>query len=331
MRRLVLAHSGPISPRPSNAEDETDKPSAPSVHPSPHTDDLLTTTLHGIFFYNSPVVENQDCEEGGTSIAAAIEAATAYLLGVPGREDRAQILVLMTDGYENGGGDPAAAAAIAKAAGITFFVVAVDVGGTEAPPESYESGCWFSALLPSCIDEPLMLEVAGDITKLFVVNTFAGLADDVATGVIDKIEVPCATGATLTVGLDAEPVAEPTVSSGEVEVNGTTVSWTMDSVVDSAAMTFSVDYCGCDEYREATVEFLTDATYSDDEANDAGLSGLLDLTAQMTEPCPTPGEQLLFFRHFQGGTRENGLACKHTYCTCRYMYSSYAIRISLRR
>ena len=196
------------------------------------------------------------------------------------------MIVLMTDGHDNENADPGAAAAIAKAAGITVYVVAVDVGGV-AYPRDYSSGCYFSDFLPSCIDEPTMLEAAGDISRLFVVNTFAGLADDVATGVINSIEVPCATRASLALGLDVEPVAVPTASSGEVNVTGTTVTWALDSVGESESLIIAVDYCQC-EHRETAVDFLTSATYADDETNDPSLSDLLDLTAQMTELCPTP-------------------------------------------
>lgn len=191
------------------------------------------------------------------------------------------MMVVMTDGHDSAGGDPAAAAAIAKAAGIAIYVVAVDVGGTS------QSGCYFSNFLPSCIDEPTMLTTAGDLSRLFVVTTFAGLADNVATRVIDKIEVPCATGAVVTVGLDIEPVAVPAVSFGDVDIAGTTVTWTMDSVGDSATMTYATDYCQCDNQATA-VDFMTSATYTDDESNDPDLSSLIALTAQVSELCQTP-------------------------------------------
>lgn len=133
-----------------------------------------------------------------------------------------------------------------------------------------------------------MLQVAGAPERLFVVDTFAGLADDVAGDVIAGIEVPCATGATFTVDLDIAPVDIPEVTSGDLAVSGTSVTWTMDSIGESAVMTFAADYCGC-EYTETSVDFLTGATYTDNEANDPSFSGLLDLTAQITNLC-TPGE-----------------------------------------
>lgn len=250
-------------------------------------------------------MDAQDLESGGTAIGAAIGAATDFLLGLPGREDRSQMMVIMTDGHEAYNGDPAGKAAIAKAAGIMVYVVAVDVGGTTDP----DTGCYFSSFLPSCIDEPTMLTTAGDVARLFVVTTFAGLADNVATSVIGSIEVPCATSATVTVDLEIEPVAIPTVSFGDVDITGTTVTWTMDSVVESVAMTYASDYCPCG-YRNTTVDFMTSATYTDNESNDPDLSSLVDLTTQVTELCPepTPGEATALmpslhqylFRDFQG-------------------------------
>lgn len=238
--------------------------------------------LHGVVA-KSQVMDAQSLESGGTSIGAAIEAATSFLLGLPGREDRSQMMVVMTDGHETGGGDPAAAAAVAKAAGIVIYVVAVDVGGVAEP----RSGCYFSSYLPSCIDEATMVTTAGDLARLFVVTTFAGLANDVAASVVDKIEVPCATNAIVTVGLDIEPVAVPTVSFGEVDITGTTVTWTMESVGDSVTMTHEADYCQC-EYRDTTVDFMTSATYVDNESNDPDLSSLIALTAQVDDLCQTP-------------------------------------------
>lgn len=220
---------------------------------------------------------------GGTSIGVAIEAATSFLLGLPGREDRSQMMVVMTDGHETGGGDPAAAAAVAKAAGVTIYVVAVDVGGVASP----RSGCYFSSFLPSCVDEATMLTTAGDLANLFVVNTFAGLANNVAASVIDEIEVPCATNAAVTVGLDIEPVAVPAVSFGEIGITGTTVTWTMDSVGESVTMTYAADYCHC-EYRASAIDFMASATYTDDESNNPDMSSLVALTAQVNELCQTP-------------------------------------------
>lgn len=119
-------------------------------------------------------------------------------------------------------------------------------------------------------------------------NNLAGLADDVATDVIDNISVPCASSATLTVGLEIEPVDVPTVDSGAVTVSGGTgVSWTMDSIPESATMTFMADYCSC-EYRQTTVGFLASASYVDDEGNAPDLSGVIALTAEVTSLCPTP-------------------------------------------
>lgn len=115
---------------------------------------------------------NQGYEGGGTAIGTAIEAATYTLLGLPGREDRAQMMVVMTDGYDTESSDPAGKADIARAAGITVYVVAVDVGGTKNP----NTGCYWSALLPSCIDLPTMELTAGDLARLFVVETFSGTA-----------------------------------------------------------------------------------------------------------------------------------------------------------
>ena len=238
--------------------------------------------LHRVVSY-SQVVDAQDLQTGGTSIGAAIEAATSFLLALPGRENRSQMMVVLTDGHETGGGDPAGAAEIARNAGIAVYVVAVDVGGIAFP----QSGCYFSSYLPSCIDEATMLATAGDLARLFVVTTFAGLADDVAASVVDEIEVPCATNATVTVSVDNEPVAVPTVSFGEVDINGTTVTWKMDSVRDSATMTYAADYCQC-EYRDTTVDFIASATYADVELNNPDLSGLVALTAQVTELCETP-------------------------------------------
>lgn len=111
---------------------------------------------------------NQEYDEGGTYIGTAIEAATNTLLGLPGREDRSQMIVVMTDGHETGNSDPVGKADIARAAGITVYVVAVDVGGTS------NSGCTWSRYLPSCIDVPTMTLTAGDLSRLFVVDTFAG-------------------------------------------------------------------------------------------------------------------------------------------------------------
>ena len=116
-------------------------------------------------------VGNQAYQEGGTAIGTAIAAATSTLLGLPGREVRAQMMVVMTDGYETGGSDPAYEADVARAAGITVYVVAVDVGGTTNP----NSGCYWSNRLPSCIDLPTMELTAGDVSRLFVVDTFAGM------------------------------------------------------------------------------------------------------------------------------------------------------------
>jgi len=134
-------------------------------------------------------VDAQDHQGGGTGIGAAIEAATTLLLGLPGREDRSQLIMVMTDGHETRGGDPVEAAAAARAEGITVYVVAVDVGGSASP----KSGCDGSDFLPSCIDYPTMLTTAGDLARLFVLNTFAELANGVAAVVVDAIELPCAT------------------------------------------------------------------------------------------------------------------------------------------
>ena len=196
-------------------------------------------------------------------------------------------MVLMTDGHDSGNTDPAGEAALAAEAGITMFVVAVDVTSAASPT------CDNSDFWPSCIDEATMLQVAGAPERLFVVNTFESLTDTVQHDVLAGIGIPCATDATLKLELDKEPIAVPAVSSGEVEISGPTVTWTMGSVGDSANMTFAVDYCQCEDQR-ATVEFIASATYTDDEANHPSLLGLLDLTAQITELCPTPGEVGVF-------------------------------------
>eukprot|EP00903_Cladosiphon_okamuranus_P012950 g12090.t1 len=227
-------------------------------------------------------VEAQTHTGGGTYIGTAIAEATETLLALPGREDRSQIMVVMTDGHEGGNTDPAGEAALAAEAGITMYVVAVDVA-SDASPTCDDSDFW-----PSCIDEATMLRVAGAPERLFVVNTFERLTDTVLRDVRAGIGIPCAAGgATLSMELFKEPIAAPEVSSGEVEISGTTVTWTMGSVRESANMTFAVDYCQCEHQRSA-VDFIASATYTDDEMNEPSLQGLLDLTAQVTELCSTP-------------------------------------------
>lgn len=233
------------------------------------------------------VVGAQSHDGGGTYIGTAIAAAKESLVALPGREDRSQVMVVITDGHEGGNTDPAGEAALAAAADITIYMVAVDVTSAASPT------CDNSDFLPSCIDEATMLHVAGAPERLFVVDTFESLTDSVLGDVLAGIGIPCATGATLSVELDKEPIAVPAVSSGEVQMNGTTVTWVMDAVEDSAAMTFAVDYCQCENQR-TTVDFIASAAYIDDEKNEPNLFGLLDLTAQVTELCPTPGEVGVF-------------------------------------
>ena len=123
-------------------------------------------------------------------------------------------------------------------------------------------------------------------------NKCLGLADDVANDVSGNIMVPCASTTALTVSLDIEPVALPTIDSGVVTVTGgATLTWTMDSIPASASMAVMVDYCSC-EYRQTTVDFMTSASYVDDEGNVPDLSDLLSLTAGVTELCPTPAPTL---------------------------------------
>lgn len=230
------------------------------------------------------VVEAQTHDGGGTYIGTAIAEAREELLALPGREDRSQIMVVMTDGHEGGNTDPAAEAALAAEIGITMYVVAIDVTSTASPT------CDNSDFFPSCIDEATMLRVAGAPERLFVVNTFNSLTDTVLRDVLAGICIPCAaTGAALILELDKEPIDVPTVSSGEVEISASTITWTLDSIGDSANMTFAVDYCHCENQR-ATVDFIVSANYSDDEGNEPSLLGLLDLTSQVDELCPTPGE-----------------------------------------
>lgn len=224
---------------------------------------------------------------GGTYIGTAIAEATETLLALPGREDRSQIMVVMTDGHEGGNTDPAEEAARAAEAGIAMYVVAVDVTSAASPT------CDNSDFWPSCIDEGTMLQVAGAPERLFVVDAFERLTDTVVRDVLTAIGIPCATGATLTLELDKEPIAAPAVSSGIVETSATTVTWTMGSVGDSANMTFTVDYCQC-ENDLATVDIIASATYTDDGMNGPSLLGLLDLSAEVTELCPTPGEVDVF-------------------------------------
>ena len=96
----------------------------------------------------------------------------------------------------------------------------------------------------------------------------------------------------MTMSLDIEPIAIPTVDAGLVAVTGgTTVSWTMDSIPASANMTFMADYCSC-EYRQTTIDFITSVDYVDDEGNPPDLSDLLSLTAGVTQLCPTPAPTL---------------------------------------
>lgn len=66
--------------------------------------------------------------------------------------------------------------------------------------------------------------------RLLVVDTFAGLSDSIASDIVTDVEVPCVNNATITFEMDKEFYAQPFVDAGEVEVNGTTVIWTMDSV-----------------------------------------------------------------------------------------------------
>lgn len=124
---------------------------------------------------------------GSTSIGLAINTATNTMLGLSGREDRSQMMVVMTDGHDSGisGFDPITEAELARAEGITVWVVAVDYGGTTIP----QTGCHYSSFLPSCIDRDTMLTVAGATERLFEVVTFGGLADDVATEIISGVEV----------------------------------------------------------------------------------------------------------------------------------------------
>lgn len=189
----------------------------------------------------------------------------------------------MTDGHDGGNTDPAGEAALAAEAGIMIYVVAVDVTSAASPT------CDNSDFWPSCIDEATMLQVAGAPERLFVVDTFESLTDTVVHDVLASIGIPCATGATLRLELDEEPVAVPAISSGEIEISATSVTWTTDSVGDSANITFAVDYCQCGNQR-VVVDFIASATYTDDEVNEPSLLDLLDLTAEVTKLCPTPGE-----------------------------------------
>eukprot|EP00752_Nemacystus_decipiens_P005388 g4884.t1 len=228
-------------------------------------------------------VEAQTHDGGGTYIGTAIAAARDELMALPGRENRSQIMVVMTDGHEGGHTDPAEEAALATEAGITVYVVAVDVTSA-ASPTCEDSDFW-----PSCIDEATMLQVAGAQERLFVVNTFERLRDSVLQDVLAGIGIPCsATGATLRLELDKEPVDVPAVSSGEVEISATTLTWNMEPLGEPVNMTLVVDYCHCEDQR-ATVDFISSANYADDEVNEPSLLGLLDLTAHVAELCPTPG------------------------------------------
>lgn len=230
----------------------------------------------------------QTHDGGGTYIGTAIAEAKEGLLALPGREARSQIMVLMTDGHEGGNTDPAGEAALAAEAGITIYVVAVDVTSAASPT------CDNSNFWPSCIDEATMLQVAGAPERLFVVDTFERLKESVVYDVLAGVGIPCpATDASLSLELDKEPIALPAVSSGGVEVMGTSVIWTMDSVGDMANMTFEVDYCQC-EHRRTTIDFIASATYTDAEMNRPNLLDLLDLTAHVAELCPTPGELAVF-------------------------------------
>lgn len=100
--------------------------------------------------------------------------------------------------------------------------------------------------------------------------------------------MPCVINATLTFDMDRAPYELPHVTSGEVEVDDRTVTWTLDSIGSATrSLNYSVDYCECG-YRGANVTFVNNATFDDVYSNELDYSDVYAMTAAIDDVTCTP-------------------------------------------
>ncbi|CAM9123708.1 unnamed protein product [Chrysoparadoxa australica] len=209
---------------------------------------------------------------GQTALGAAINQGRTMLEAVPDRATHKQVLVVITDGVENRGGDPTAEANAARTAGIAVY--AVGVGN---------------------VSQATMLGVAGSSSNYFPVSDFSALNDALIADIVELIEVPCATNAELDIQLGPEVVlyGAPVVSEGTLVHVGDSMNWQLDSVGSGApkTLTYAVDICSCD--RLGDIDIHTAAVYTDSELHVVDLTSTLDMEVAVldnVEPlvCSTP-------------------------------------------
>jgi hypothetical protein len=143
---------------------------------------------------------------GATAIGGGINAAQGELTGPRHISGNSQAMVVLSDGFNNSGKDPLAAAFNAKAAGTEIFAIA----------------------LGSFSDTGLMMAVASDPDETHYFHPLSsGDLDLIFEQIAQGISGAAATDLSVTdiIGPELTLEAPPSVTRGNAIVNGTTIAW----------------------------------------------------------------------------------------------------------
>ncbi|CAM9635419.1 unnamed protein product [Chrysoparadoxa australica] len=211
-------------------------------------------------------------DEGYTAIGTGIEMATAILEGLPDKEDKNQVMLVITDGVENQGSQPFEKAEAARAQNITVF----SVGITNAVN--------YTSLLAIADFNP---------ANVFQVASFDELNPVLVDLIVQQIQTEaCASGVSLDLDFaDGVVPMNVTADAGLLTQNADKLKWKVGSVQNSVArLGYYVDVCStCTMAERSPFLLYDDVSYSDRESNTLDTSGAaltqLEVKATVRE-CP---------------------------------------------
>jgi hypothetical protein len=184
----------------------------------------------------------------GCGIAEGLDAFAEY-----NQPDHERLMIIVTDGYNNESSTPGVYYTtdldnqIAAAATAGIQLIAVGVGGSVNVAELRD------------------IATGDGDENVYRASDFDALAD-VLDELVAAVVAPEATGATLTMEVSSEFAASnPTVSSGSVELVGSTITWTIGDILDeTVTLTYDVTHQGTIGGAKPVFESVL---YTDNEGN----------------------------------------------------------------